>query len=61
MEKSPENFRYGLLKAKIQNQGGALEAALITIDQAHNWAVKAKNENYIEQTALYKRSLLFKD
>lgn len=58
LEKSPENFRYGLLKAKIQNKDGDREAALITIDQAHIWAMNAKNANYIEQTKLFKQSLL---
>lgn len=61
LEKSPENFRYGLLKAKIQNKDGDKEAALITIDQAHIWATKAGNANYIEQTKLFKQSLLVKN
>jgi tetratricopeptide (TPR) repeat protein len=61
LEKSPENFRYGLLKAKIQDQGGDREAALVTIDQAHTWAKNAKNANYIEQTELFKQSLLVRN
>lgn len=60
LDKSPENFRYGLLKAKIQEKGGAREAALITINNAYNWAKKAKNDNYIEQTDLFRKSLLSK-
>ncbi|MEN8123969.1 MAG: DUF2911 domain-containing protein [Bacteroidota bacterium] len=60
LEKSPENFRYGLLKAKILNKGGDSQAALITINEAYNWAKKAKNDNYIEQTELFRQSLLNK-
>jgi hypothetical protein len=60
LEKSPENFRYGLLKARIQVKGGAKEAALITINKAHSWAKKAKNANYIEQTAIYRKSIVSK-
>ncbi len=60
LAKSPENFRYGLLKAKIQDKGGAKEAALITINNANNWAKKAKNDNYIEQTELFRKSLMSK-
>ncbi len=56
LEKSPENFRYGLLKAKIQDRNGDDKAALITINDAHNWAKTAKNNNYIEQIKLYKQS-----
>ncbi|MEP2936446.1 MAG: DUF2911 domain-containing protein [Gilvibacter sp.] len=55
--KSPENFRYGLLKARIQDQAGAHQAAMITIEKANAWAVKAKNDNYIEQTSLFKAYL----
>lgn len=58
LEKSPENFRYGLLKAKIQDKSGNRQAALETVNQAHAWAKKADNDNYIEQTALYRKSLL---
>ena len=60
LEKSPENFRYGLLKAKIQNRDGDSQAALITINEAYSWAKNAKNENYIEQTELFRQSLLNK-
>ena len=61
LEKSPENFRYGLLKAKIQNKGGDSQTALSTINEAYNWAKKAKNDNYIEQTELFRQSLLNKN
>lgn len=58
LEKSPKNFRYGLLKAKIQDKSGDNQTALITINLAHTWAKKAKNANYIEQTELFRKSLL---
>lgn len=58
LKKSNENFRYGLLKAKIQDKNGDRKAALVTINDAHNWAKKAKNDNYIEQTDLFRKSLL---
>ncbi len=61
LEKSPENFRYGLLKAKIQDKGGDNKAALITINDAYKWAKNAKNDNYIEQTELFRQSLLSKN
>jgi len=61
LEKSPENFRYGLLKAKIQDKGGDSKAALITINDAYKWAKNAKNYNYIEQTELFRQSLLSKN
>ncbi len=57
LEKSPENFRYGLLKAKIQDKDGDRKAALETIDLAHQWAVEADNSNYIEQTDIFRKSL----
>ena len=60
LEKSSENFRYGLLKAKIQNRDGDSQAALITINEAYSWAKNAKNDNYIEQTELFRQSLLNK-
>ncbi len=60
IKKSPENFRYGLLKAKIQYKDGDKKAALITIDQALSWSKNAKNANYIEQTELFKQSMLLK-
>jgi lipopolysaccharide biosynthesis regulator YciM len=58
--KSPENARYGLLKAKIQAKNGDSSAAMVTINQANTWAVNASNDNYIEQTALFRQSLLEK-
>ena len=60
LDKSPENFRYGLLKAKIQDKNGDFKAALVTINDAHNWATTAKKNNYIEQTELFKQTLIVK-
>jgi hypothetical protein len=58
LKKSPNNFRYGLLKAKIQDKSGDRQAATITINLAQTWAKNAKNANYIGQTTLFKQSLL---
>lgn len=58
--KSPENFRYGLLKSKIYNKSGDLQAAIETINMANAWATSAKNANYIEQTDLFRQSLMKK-
>ncbi len=55
--KSPENFRYGLLKSKIQVKAGNGGTAIETINLANSWAVKANNANYIEQTDMYRQSL----
>ena len=55
--KSPENSRYGLLKAKIQAKDGYTSSAMETINLANAWAVKANNANYTEQTDLFRKSL----
>jgi lipopolysaccharide biosynthesis regulator YciM len=60
LEKSPENFRYGLLKAKIQAKNNDGEGALITVKIAYQWAKNKNNANYIEQTRLFWDSLLTK-
>jgi hypothetical protein len=60
LEKSPENFRYGLLKAKIQAKNNNGKGALITVKIANQWAKSKKNDNYIEQTNLFWQSLLTK-
>lgn len=57
LEKSPKNFRYGLLKSKIQDRAGDRKAALKTINEANQWAVDAENANYIEQTDLFRQDL----
>jgi len=57
---SPKNFRYGLLKAKIQHKSGNNKAALNTINKANTWAIEANNANYIEQTTLFRAELLKK-
>jgi hypothetical protein len=56
--KSPENPRYGLLKAKIQDKAGDKKAAIKTVNLANDWAVKADNANYTEQTDIYRKSLV---
>ena len=60
LEKSPENFRYGLLKAKILTKMNNYEDALITVKIAYQWAKNKNNANYIEQTRLFWDSLLTK-
>ena len=60
LAKSPENFRYGLLKAKIYDKSGNLKAAISTINKANEWARNAQNANYIEQTDLFRQSLMKK-
>lgn len=60
LKKRDKNFRYGLLKSKIQNKNGDRKGALNTINDANNWAKNAKNDNYIEQTELFRQSLLNK-
>ena len=60
LEKSAKNFRYGLLKAKIQDKSGDRESAINTINQAHAWAVEASNANYIGQTELFRKELIEK-
>ena len=57
LDQKPEDPRYGLLKAKIQAKAGDRRAALETINQAHDWAVKSNNANYTEQTDLFRQSL----
>lgn len=57
LKKSENNFRYGLLKAKIQHRNGNITAAKATIEKAYEWAKKAGNSNYIEQTSLFKKSI----
>ena len=60
LEKSPENFRYGLLKAKILTKMDNYEDALIVVEIANTWAKNKNNANYIEQTNLFWQSLLTK-
>ena len=58
LAKKPEDPRYGLLKAKIQAKQGHRDAALVTINQAHQWAVDSNNANYTEQAHLFRQSLM---
>ena len=60
LEKSPENFRYGLLKAKIHTKMNNYKDALIVVEIANTWAKNKNNANYIEQTRLFWDSLLTK-
>jgi Protein of unknown function (DUF2911) len=55
--KSPENARYGLLKSKIQAKSGDTIGAMTTINLANTWAINTRNDNYIEQTELFRKSL----
>ena len=61
LAKSPENPRYGLLKSKIQAKSGDTSGAMKTINLANTWAVNTNNSNYIEQTELFRQSLLEKN
>jgi hypothetical protein len=60
LDKSPENFRYGLLKAKILAKMNNCKNALVVIKAANMWAKNKNNANYIEQTRLFWESLLTK-
>ena len=53
LERSPKNFRYGLLKARIEYKKGDQKTALKTIKMANKWAHDVNNANYIEQTQLF--------
>ncbi len=53
LEKSPKNFRFGLLYAKILHAKGDKQKALETIREANQWAREANNANYIGQTQLF--------
>ena len=60
LNKSSENFRYGLLKAKILAKMNNYKEALAVVEIANNWAKNKNNANYIEQTRLFWDSLLTK-
>ncbi|NNE98409.1 MAG: DUF2911 domain-containing protein [Pyrinomonadaceae bacterium] len=51
--KSPKNFRYGLLHAKILSKQGKRSEALKVIATANAWAKERNNANYIGQTQLF--------
>lgn len=57
LAKSENNFRYGLLKAKIYKAKGNQTKAISTVKRANEWATAANNSNYMEQTRLYLESL----
>jgi tetratricopeptide (TPR) repeat protein len=58
LEKSPENYRYGLLKAKIYAAQDQREQAIATVKEANAWATAAENQNYMEQTRVYLAGLV---
>ena len=60
LDKSPENFRYGLLKAKILAKMNNYKDALVVVEISNTWAKNKNNANYIEQTRLFWDSLLTK-
>lgn len=51
--KSPKNFRYGLLHAKILAKQGKRSEALKVVAEANAWAKERNNANYIEQTQVF--------
>lgn len=53
LAKSENNFRYGLLKAKIFTAQGNKTQAINTVKTAYDWAKAADNQNYMGQTSLY--------
>ena len=53
LAKSENNFRYGLLKAKIYTAQGNKPKAISTVKTAYNWAKAKNNANYMGQTSLY--------
>lgn len=53
LAKSENNFRYGLLKAKIYAAQGDKKEAINTVKTAYNWAKAKNNANYMGQTSLY--------
>ena len=57
LAKSENNFRYGLLKAKIYAAQGNEAMAISTVKKAKEWAEIANNSNYIGQTEVYLASL----
>ena len=57
LEKSENNFRYGLLKSKIYAAQGKKDMAISTVKTAHEWSKAAENANYMEQTRVYLASI----
>lgn len=53
LKKSPQNFQYGLLHAKILAKQGKKVEALKVIAEANAWAKEKNNANYIEQTQIF--------
>lgn len=57
LERSPQNYRYGLLKAKIYASRGDTATAIRTVETANAWARAADNANYTKQTTDYRATL----
>jgi len=57
LQKSENNFRYGLLKSKIYTAQGKMTEAIQTVTTANEWATEAENNNYIGQTEVYLKSI----
>jgi len=57
LSKSKENPRYGLMKAKIENNMGKVNMARNTLRLANNWARVQDNTNYVNQTLLYAKEM----
>ena len=55
--KSPNNFRHGLLKARILSKQGEKVAAFESAIQSQQWAIADENAHYIGQTTLFLQSL----
>ncbi len=53
LAKSPKNFRFGLLHAKILAKQGKKSEALKVIAEANAWAKERNNANYIQQTQVF--------
>ena len=53
LKKSPQNFQYGLLHAKILAKQGKKDEALKVIAEANAWAKEKNNANYIQQTQVF--------
>lgn len=58
LNRSPKNYRYGLLQSKIYLAKGDLKLGIDTVKKAHQWAVTAGNANYEEQTRVYLKSIV---
>ena len=58
LNRSPKNYRYGLLQSKIYVAKGDSNLGIETVKKAHQWALAAGNANYEEQTRVYLTSIV---